>query len=331
MTRNVIADSSYEAVQFYGDPVSNVHFADNAIWRAGTFAVQLNTAGSASFARTVAVGLGAGGRYDCQSGFTIGDGGHNYGWSDTHCGYPAPGPLQLSATTLAFKTGAVGHPSDPQIVTVTNPTNRRQHIASITTTGAFTLTTTCGSTLAPRSSCTVTMVFAPTPAGDHGGALTVSDGTPAGRYQVYVQGSIVTSTVGNLAAGKPTTATSNVDGFPATNTTDSNTDTYWESAANAFPQSVTVDLQAMTTVSSVILKLTSGWGGRTENFEVQASADGTTSTTLAAGADYTFDPGTNNNTITIPFATTSQQYLRVVVTANTGWPAAQLAEFEAYE
>jgi len=126
--RNRIYGSSYAAIGFTGDAVTNVHFTRDLIERAGTFAVQLNAPGSATFSHVVATGLGAGGRYDCASGFTITEGPGNRGWSDTHCGYPAPGPLTLSASNLAFVAGGTGHASDPQTVTVTNPTSKRQRI-----------------------------------------------------------------------------------------------------------------------------------------------------------------------------------------------------------
>ena len=187
---NVIEDSSYEAIQFYDKPVSNVWFAHNTIDKTGTFAVQLNTSGSATFRGTTASGLGAAGVYDCSSGFTIVDRGGNRGWSSTRCGYPAPGPLQVSGLgdTLTFTTDGVGHASDAQTVTITNPTARPQRIASVTVTGTFTVSDTCGAYLAAGASCTATLSFVPTVRGDRGGALTISDGTPAGRYQVYVQG-----------------------------------------------------------------------------------------------------------------------------------------------
>jgi len=330
VTRNLIEDSSYEAVQFYGQPVSDVHFVNNVIRTAGTFGVQFNTAGSASSSGTVATGLRAGGRYDCRSGFVGTLTGHNSGWLDSHCGYPAPGPLVLDATDLAFTSDGLGHASAPRTVTVTNPTRRAVRIASVTTTGAFTLTSSCGPTLAAGASCTVNLRFVPTARGARYGALTVSDGTPAGRYQVYVTGSVVANTVGNLLADRPVTASSSVAGYPATTTVDSNTDTYWESAPNAFPQTLTADLGTAVAVSRVAVKLNSGWGGRTERVEVQASTDGTTFTTLAPAADLVFDPTANNNTVTVPVATTSTRYLRLVVTSNTGAPAAQVAEFEAY-
>ena len=117
----------------------------------------------------------------------------------------------------------------------------------------------------------------------------------------------------------------------AANATDSNTDTYWESASNAFPQTLAVDLGAATSVSRVVLKTNGGWGGRTQTVELLGSADGKAYTTLVPATDYAFDPAANNNTVTITLpAPVQQRYLQVKVTANTGWPAAQIAEFEAY-
>jgi len=54
-----------------------------------------------------------------------------------------------------------------------------------------------------------------------------------------------------------------------------------------------------------------------------------TFTTLVASRGATFDPA-SSNTATITFAATSQRFLRLNFTANTGWPAGQLAEFEVY-
>jgi hypothetical protein len=330
---NLISDSAYEAIQFIGSSVTNVHFDDNVIDRTGTFAVQLNAAGSATFRDVVASRLGAGGIYDCESGFEIVDAGGNRGWSDRHCGYPRPGPLTVTNEneTLRFETDEVGKPSEPQTVTVTNPTSEPVRIASVSITGTFTLSTTCGDVLAAGASCTVEIRFVPSQRGDRSGSLTVSDGTSAGRYQVHVRGVLVTSTVGNLAAGKPMTASSEVPGFPASNAADSNTDTYWESTNNQFPQTLTVDLGSSVSVSRVAFKINPGWGGRTQRFEILGSNDGTNFTSLVPAADYVFEPGENNNTVEIRFGATQQRYIRVEVTGNTGWPAGQIAEFEVYE
>lgn len=330
LTRNLIRNSAYEAIQFLGDPITNVHFDQDLIDKTGTFALQLNTSGSASFHHVIATRLGAKGRYDCDSGFVVSDLGGNHGWNTSQCGYPAPGPLKVTnlGDTLTFQTEAIATPSDPQTITITNPTSHPVRIASVTITGSFTVSTTCAEVLAAGTSCTATVRFVPTPQGDRHGALTISTGTPAGRYQVYVSGQVIATTIGNLAAGKPVTASSSHDGYPASNTTDSNTDTYWEGLG--FPASLTLDLGQATTVARVQLKLSSGWGTRVQNFQVLASNDATTFTPLTPATDYTFDPTANNNTITIPIPTTTTRYIQIIGNTNNGATSPQIAELEVY-
>ena len=49
-----------------------------------------------------------------------------------------------------------------------------------------------------------------------------------------------------------------------------------------------------------------------------------------ASAGYTFNPATGNTaTISLPSGT-SAQYVQLSFTANTGWDAAQLSEFEVF-
>ncbi|WP_049573121.1 discoidin domain-containing protein [Nonomuraea sp. SBT364] len=128
----------------------------------------------------------------------------------------------------------------------------------------------------------------------------------------------------NLAAGRPATASSHTQTYAAANVTDGNQATYWESANNAFPQWVQVDLGATATVSSLTLKLPSGWPSRTQTLTVQGSTDGSGFTTIKGSATYTFAPS-----VTIP-VTASTRYVRLQFSANTGWPAGQLAEFEVW-
>jgi hypothetical protein len=112
---------------------------------------------------------------------------------------------------------------------------------------------------------------------------------------------------------------------------DGNSSSYWESANNAFPQWLQVDLGATTAVSRIVLKLPppSAWGTRTQTLSVQGSTNGSSFSTVAGSAGYTFNPATGN-TVTITFAATSQRYLRLNFTGNTGWPAGQVSEFEIY-
>ena len=97
-------------------------------------------------------------------------------------------------------------------------------------------------------------------------------------------------TGGNLALGRPATATSVNQTYAAGNAVDGNAGSYWESANNAFPQSVTVDLGASRTVDRVVLKLPAGWERRTETLSVLGSTDGSSFSTLASSAGRVFDP-----------------------------------------
>jgi hypothetical protein len=134
---------------------------------------------------------------------------------------------------------------------------------------------------------------------------------------------------GNLALHKPVSATGSQAGFPPGNAVDGNAGSYWESANNAFPQSLTVDLGSTQRVGRVVLKLPGGWERRTQTIAVLGSTGGATYTTVSAAAGRTFDPA-SGNTATIAFPATDQRYLRLTFTANTGWPAGQVSELEVY-
>jgi hypothetical protein len=127
------------------------------------------------------------------------------------------------------------------------------------------------------------------------------------------------------------TATSQADVYTPANTVDGNANTYWESANNAFPQSLTVDLGQNRSVSRVVLKLppAAAWQTRTQTLSVLGSTDGSSYATVKASAGYTFNPS-SGNAATITFGATSARYLRLTFTGNTGWPAGQVAEAEVY-
>jgi len=228
-----LIDNNYEAIQFLNNRVTNVHFRNVRIDGAGTFALQLQAPGSASFSNVVATGIGRAGIYNCQdaSAFSIADEGGNSGWNTTYCGaWPAP---------------------------------------------------------------------------------------------VYPDGRV------NLAQGKPMAASTAVAGFPASNANDGDAGTYWESTNGAFPQTLTVDLGAAVSVSQIALALPSTWTARTQTLSVLGSTDGANFTTVLGTRDVVFDPASGNRP-TLTFSATSSRYLRLAFTANTGWPAAQLSEFEVY-
>ncbi|REE64833.1 pectate lyase-like protein [Streptomyces sp. 3212.3] len=136
----------------------------------------------------------------------------------------------------------------------------------------------------------------------------------------------------NLAKGRPATATGSQDVYTPGKAVDGDANSYWESTNNAFPQSWTVDLGSAEAVRRLVLKLppSSAWGARTQTVAVLGSTDGSSYSTVAGPQGYRFDPATGNTaTVTLP-AGTDLRYLRLTVTANSGWPAGQFSEVEAY-
>ncbi|MEU4269146.1 CARDB domain-containing protein [Streptomyces sp. NPDC026092] len=133
----------------------------------------------------------------------------------------------------------------------------------------------------------------------------------------------------NLALGRPATAAGAHGAYPAGNVTDGGQQSYWEGPAGSFPQWVQVDLGAATRVDSVVLKLPTTWEARSQTVGVLGSADGSAFTTLAAAQPRAFDPS-QANTVTLALTSVTTRYVRIQVTANSGWNAAQLSELEVY-
>ncbi|MEX0172752.1 discoidin domain-containing protein [Streptomyces sp. LMG1-1-1.1] len=133
----------------------------------------------------------------------------------------------------------------------------------------------------------------------------------------------------DIALGDPTSSSTAHAEYGAANITDGNQGTYWQSAGTTLPQWVQTDLGTTERVDEVVLKLPAGWESRTQTLSVQGSADGTGFTTLKNSAAYTFSPGTGN-TVTVAFPATQTRFVRIAVTANTGWQAAQLSELEVH-
>jgi F5/8 type C domain len=134
------------------------------------------------------------------------------------------------------------------------------------------------------------------------------------------------------ALHKSTTESSHTQNLFSGNAVDGDPNTYWESANNAFPQWLQVDLATATATKRIVLTLppATAWGTRTQTLSVQGSTDGTNFTTLAASAGYTFNPATGNTaTVSLPTAATVR-YIRLNFTANTGWPAGQVSGFQVF-
>ncbi|CAG7643904.1 choice-of-anchor D domain-containing protein [Actinacidiphila bryophytorum] len=263
----------------------------------------------------------------------------NSGWSAAQLSglsvYPAGGTnpssatLAVSPSSLTFAAQAPGTTSSAQNLTVTNTGSAAASIGSVSASGDFSQTNTCGSSLAAGAACTVAVKFAPTASGTRTGTLTITSNATDSPTTVALTGTGTGTVSTNLAAGRPTSESSHTDVYPSSNLTDGNQASYWESANNAFPQWAQVDLGSARSVGKVVLQLPAGWGSRNETLSVTGSTDGSSFSTLKPSASYAFTPGANN-TVTITFTAATERYVRVTVTANDGWPAGQLSELQVW-
>jgi hypothetical protein len=258
----------------------------------------------------------------------------NGGWNINYLGFTAgsgspSATLAASPGSLTFADQAVNTTSAAQTVTVTNSGTATASITGVTAGGDFAQTSTCGTSLAAGANCTVSVTFRPTASGTRTGTLTLTGNQSDNPTTVALSGTGTDTTGTNLAAGKPTSESSHTDVYPSSNVTDGSQGSYWESANNTFPQWVQVDLGSARSASRVVLQLPATWGARTQTLTLGGSTDGTTFTTLKSSADYTFDPSTRN-TVTLTFPAATQRYFRVTVTANNGWPAGQVSEFQIW-
>ncbi|MGW1303330.1 discoidin domain-containing protein [Streptomyces sp. NPDC002514] len=348
VTDTDILDSSYAAVQFIQGNNKTVNFNNVKIDGTGTYMLQVQSGATATFTNVRVDHIGAGiSIHSCVGGSWVPQliEAGNTGWSlnSTVCtgNWPAPnyiypdggagpGGLTGSPGVLSFAARVVGTTSPAQTVTVTNGGASAAPIGSVTVTGDYTQTNTCGTSLAAGASCTVSVTFRPTATGTRTGTLTVPSNDANSPLTVGLSGT-ATSANPNLAQGRPTTETSHTQTYVSGNAVDGNANTYWEAAGNAFPQSITVDLGQATNIGRIVLKLppATAWATRSQTIAVTGSTDNATYTSIVAATSYTFNPATGN-TATLTFPATSSRYVRLTFSANTGWPAAQLSELEAY-
>jgi hypothetical protein len=235
--------------------------------------------------------------------------------------------LSTSPTSLSFAATAVGAASGAQSVTVSNTGTAAASVSGVATSGDYTQTNTCGTSIAAGGSCTVSVTFHPSASGTRTGNLTVTSNATNSPSTVALTGTGTTAST-NLALHKATTESNHTQTYASGNVTDGNQGTYWESVNGSWPAWVQVDLGAAQSVSRVVLQLPTTWGARNETLSILGSTDGTTFTTLKTSATYTFSPSTN--TVTITFPTTTQRYLRVNITANNVQNGGQISELQVW-
>jgi len=105
--------------------------------------------------------------------------------------------VSLSKTSLTFADQVVGSSSPLQTVTLSNPSGLTLNISSIAVTGTdpndFSQTNTCGSSVAPQRSCTITVTFKPTQVGPRTASVTITDNAADSPQQIALSGTGVVS------------------------------------------------------------------------------------------------------------------------------------------
>ncbi|PSL56212.1 F5/8 type C domain-containing protein [Saccharothrix carnea] len=135
----------------------------------------------------------------------------------------------------------------------------------------------------------------------------------------------------DLAAGRPTTQSSQTQHYGSHFAVDADPHTYWESANSAFPQWIGVDLGTVAAPRRMVLSLppNPAWGRRTQTIAVEVGT-GTSFTTVLGPTGYVFDPATGNAvTVALPAGVTAR-HVRLRFSGNTGWPAGQLARWQVF-
>lgn len=195
-------------------------------------------------------------------------------------------------------------------------------------TGFSTLKTSATYAFDPGSGNTVTIAFPATQTRFVRVDITANTGWQAAQLSELEVHAAGESSV-NLAAGRRLTASSSTGAYTPGNGNDGNKATYWESANNALPQWLQADLGSARRVNRVVLRLPDGWPARSQTLKIQASDNGSDFTDLTAAKAYTFDAA-GGQSATVTFDAATARYVRVLVTANTGQPAAQISELEVY-
>src|SRR6185437_10481538 len=91
----------------------------------------------------------------------------------------ASGGIQVGPSSVSFPTTGVGTTSSPTVITVKNLsiTDALTGVALHVTAGFQLVSSSCGATLAPQTSCTAAVEFAPEAAGPQTGSLTLTTST----------------------------------------------------------------------------------------------------------------------------------------------------------
>jgi hypothetical protein len=133
----------------------------------------------------------------------------------------APVAVTLSATSLDFGGENVTTTSAAKMVTLTNSGTQTLTITSITASGDFAETNTCGASVSAGGNCMISVTFTPTATGARTGSVTITDNAPDSPESVSLTGmgqdftfavASSSSASASVSAGSPASYTLSVAG-----------------------------------------------------------------------------------------------------------------------
>jgi trimeric autotransporter adhesin len=207
---------------------------------------------------------------------------------------PATASLQGTGTVTAglslpsavdLGTYTSGDPANSRNITITNNGNAVLSITSVTSTGPFTITNGCPTSIQPDASCTISVSYAAPDLGDHTGSITIVANVDGGARTITLTGSTVGSPIpritvspaaigfgdrllGTQSATQRITIT-NIGNAPATLSTGVTTPDFLVATSNC----TTTLAPASSCFADVMLRPV-GFGPRVGTFEVDSNAQG---------------------------------------------------------
>jgi F5/8 type C domain len=135
----------------------------------------------------------------------------------------------------------------------------------------------------------------------------------------------------NKALSQTVRSNNHIFEFVARKAVDGETLTYWEGAADSYPNLLTVDLGREMKIHAVRVRLNPRliWQAREQTFAILVSSNGEIFSQAVPERAYPFDPEGNENTVTVDLSEHGR-YVQLVFSANTEATGGQVAELEVY-
>jgi uncharacterized delta-60 repeat protein len=219
-----------------------------------------------------------------------------------------------------FGSVAQGDPAISRVFTVRTDGSSTLTLGPVTVPTGFTLTEGLSTSLAPGASDTFTVRLDTTVAGSKTGDVSFfTNDYDENPFNFRITGMVVGA--GNLALGRPATASTSYTGMPASNATDGDTASRWSSQFSD-NEWIYVDLGSTYTITRIVLRWEAAYG---RGYKLQVS--GNASSWSDVYGTTTGDGGVDDITLS---SSASGRYVRMLGTQRATMYGYSLYEFEVY-